>query len=192
MRTWWRHGMETTSALPALNLHDDVTKWKYFPRYWPFVRGIHRSPHTKASDAELLCFLWYPQLSKQWRRWWFETLPRSLWPFVKLHPGTNSKCITGWTVIGERPRYQTRRNTGHSICSTAQHCQSNHQAENKRCTNAGPLERQLLNNDNGMFLFISEGSFIKYTVKLYIGHRLERGISSLNYFGPLKPDSPKM
>ena len=25
-------------------LHDDVIKWKHFPRYWPFVRGIHRSP----------------------------------------------------------------------------------------------------------------------------------------------------
>ena len=24
--------------------HDDVSKWKHFPRYWPFVRGIHRSP----------------------------------------------------------------------------------------------------------------------------------------------------
>ena len=24
--------------------HDDVIKWKHFPRYWPFVRGIHRSP----------------------------------------------------------------------------------------------------------------------------------------------------
>ena len=24
--------------------HDDVIKWKLFPRYWPFVRGIHRSP----------------------------------------------------------------------------------------------------------------------------------------------------
>ena len=24
--------------------HDDVIKWKNFPRYWPFVRGIHRSP----------------------------------------------------------------------------------------------------------------------------------------------------
>ena len=23
--------------------HDDIIKWKYFPRYWPFVRGIHRS-----------------------------------------------------------------------------------------------------------------------------------------------------
>ena len=24
--------------------HDDVIKWKHFPRYWPFVRGIHRWP----------------------------------------------------------------------------------------------------------------------------------------------------
>ena len=26
------------------SFHDDVIKWKHFPRYWPFVRGIHRSP----------------------------------------------------------------------------------------------------------------------------------------------------
>ena len=41
--------------------HDDVIKWTHFPRNWPFVRGIHRSrwiPHSKASDAELWCFLW--------------------------------------------------------------------------------------------------------------------------------------
>ena len=25
-------------------LHDDVIKWKHFPRYWPFVRGLHRPP----------------------------------------------------------------------------------------------------------------------------------------------------
>ena len=25
-------------------LHDDVTRWKHLLRYWPFVRGIHRSP----------------------------------------------------------------------------------------------------------------------------------------------------
>ena len=25
-------------------IHDDVIKWTHFPRYWPFVRGIHRSP----------------------------------------------------------------------------------------------------------------------------------------------------
>ena len=25
-------------------MHDDVIKWKHFPRYWTFVRGIHRPP----------------------------------------------------------------------------------------------------------------------------------------------------
>ena len=41
--------------------HDDAIKWKHFPRYWPFVRGIHRSrwiSRTEASGAELWCFLW--------------------------------------------------------------------------------------------------------------------------------------
>ena len=32
------------------NSHDDVIKWKNFPRYWPYVRQIHRSsvnfPHN--------------------------------------------------------------------------------------------------------------------------------------------------
>ena len=25
-------------------IHDDIIKWRHFPRYWPFVRGIRRSP----------------------------------------------------------------------------------------------------------------------------------------------------
>ena len=29
---------------PIVTSHDDVIKWNHFPRYWPFVRGIHRSP----------------------------------------------------------------------------------------------------------------------------------------------------
>ena len=27
-----------------IGCHNDVIKWKHFPRNWPFVRGIHRSP----------------------------------------------------------------------------------------------------------------------------------------------------
>ena len=40
-------GFSKGSILPYLNLlsnYDDVIKWKHFPRYWPFVWGIHRSP----------------------------------------------------------------------------------------------------------------------------------------------------
>ena len=42
-------------------LHDDTIKWKHFPNYWTFVKWINRLPvdsPTKASDAELRCFLW--------------------------------------------------------------------------------------------------------------------------------------
>ena len=32
--------------------HDDVTKWKHFPRYWPLVRGIHGSPVNSPHKAQ--------------------------------------------------------------------------------------------------------------------------------------------
>ena len=32
--------------------HDDVIGWKQFPRYWPFVRGIHRSPVTSPHKGQ--------------------------------------------------------------------------------------------------------------------------------------------
>ena len=49
------------------------------PLWGEFTR--HRwIPHTKASDAELWCFLWSaPELSKQWQGLWFETPSRPLW-----------------------------------------------------------------------------------------------------------------
>ena len=65
-------------------LHDDVFKWKYFPRYWPFVRGIRRSlvnsPHKGqwhgALTFSLICAWTNGWLS---RRWWFKTPSRWLW-----------------------------------------------------------------------------------------------------------------
>ena len=39
-------------------MHDVVLKWKYFPWYWPFAWGIHRSsvnsPHTSCSREALM------------------------------------------------------------------------------------------------------------------------------------------
>ena len=35
---------EYTQSVSPGHLHDDVIKWKHFPRNWPFVREIHRSP----------------------------------------------------------------------------------------------------------------------------------------------------
>ena len=43
----WTFDICKSFLLSAYNNHDDVIKWKHFPRYWPFVRGIYRSnsPH---------------------------------------------------------------------------------------------------------------------------------------------------
>ena len=57
-------------------VHDD----KLFPRYWPFVRGIHRSPVNPPHQGQwrgALMFLLI--LSKQSRRRRFETSSCSLW-----------------------------------------------------------------------------------------------------------------
>ena len=41
-RTWQHPIVKHFSSLNQF-CHDDVIKWKHFPRYWPSVRGIHRS-----------------------------------------------------------------------------------------------------------------------------------------------------
>ena len=39
-----QHWLDIDEALAHwVDVHDDVIKWKHFPRYWPFVRGIHWS-----------------------------------------------------------------------------------------------------------------------------------------------------
>ena len=47
---WCDHDLENVYGIAGLFLHDDVIKWKHFPRYWPFVREIKQStvnsPHT--------------------------------------------------------------------------------------------------------------------------------------------------
>ena len=40
----WRYLRWPPRAMSCQKNHDDVIKCKHFPRYWPFVRGIHRSP----------------------------------------------------------------------------------------------------------------------------------------------------
>ena len=36
--------LNVIKTLKYIWCHDDVIKWKHFPRNWPFVREIHRSP----------------------------------------------------------------------------------------------------------------------------------------------------
>ena len=63
-------------------MHGDVIKWKYFPRYWPFVRGIHRSPVNSPHKGQwhgALMFSLICALSKQSKHRWFVTPSRPFW-----------------------------------------------------------------------------------------------------------------
>ena len=70
----------------SITPHDDVIKWKHFPRHWTFVRGIHRSPvnsphkgHWRGALLFSLICAFNKRLSKRSWGWWFETPSRSLW-----------------------------------------------------------------------------------------------------------------
>ena len=66
------------NAMPwraIFSMHDDVIKWKHFPRYWPFgnspVIGDFpaQRPVTRSFDVFFDLRL-NKRLSKQWRGWW--------------------------------------------------------------------------------------------------------------------------
>ena len=77
---------------------------KSFPRYLPFVRGIHRSPVNSPHKGQwrgALNFFFVlrldERLSKQWWGWWYETVSRPLWRHsnVQIHPcGVSPIMIT--------------------------------------------------------------------------------------------------
>ena len=63
-------------------VHDDVIKWKHFPRYWPFVRGIGEFPAQRLVTRSFDVFFdlrLNKRSSKQWRGWWLETSSCPLW-----------------------------------------------------------------------------------------------------------------
>ena len=78
---WWVESFEIS--------HDAVIKWKHFPRYWPFVRGVHRSPAN------------YPHKG-QWRR---------ALMFLLIYA-----WITGW--VNNREAGDLRRHPVHSIMTS--------------------------------------------------------------------------
>ena len=73
---WWFAVPDVVSGM-VINCYDYVMKWKRFPRYWPFVRGIHRwFPLIKAqvNSFEVFCdVILSKPLNKQTNGQWFET-----------------------------------------------------------------------------------------------------------------------
>ena len=105
-----------TQWLPGLH-HDEVIRWKHFPRNRPFERGIHRSrvnsPHKGQWPGALMFSLicaWITawRLSKQSWGWWFETLSSPLWRYSNvIIEYTWSCCFTRCGCLGvELKSYQ--------------------------------------------------------------------------------------
>ena len=74
--------------------HDDVIKWKHFPRYCMAICAGN-SPVTGEFPAQrpvMRCFVVFfdlrlnKRLSKQSWDWWFETPPRPLWRHCNVPP----------------------------------------------------------------------------------------------------------
>ena len=86
--------------------HDDVIKWKHFPRYWPFVRGIHRSPVISPHKGQ-----WRGQGSHKNLRKKFHdfsmTFPCQNPNFQTENTNTNyvNICFYGWYGINHRYMY---------------------------------------------------------------------------------------
>ena len=64
------HRISSVSSQISIDLtHNDVIRWNYFPRYWPFVRRIHQSPVNSPHKGQwrgALMFLW----SSPWINGW--------------------------------------------------------------------------------------------------------------------------
>ena len=82
---WWRHQMETFSALLALCVGNSGHQW---------------IPCTKASDAELWCFFdlrLSKRLSKQSWGWWFKTPLHPLWCHCNYY--TYPRGVLSWLPV---------------------------------------------------------------------------------------------
>ena len=76
---WWRHQMETFSALLAFCAGNSPVTGE-FPA---------QSAVTRSFGVSLVCAWIYKQLGKQWLGWWFETPPRPLWRHRNVNQTTD-------------------------------------------------------------------------------------------------------
>ena len=96
-------GSDTCQIRWSKESHHDVVRWKHFPRYWPFVRGLHRSPANSPHKGQwrgALIFFYLclnKGLNKQLGGWWFETPSRPLWRHYNV-AGNMSDRKDGWSL----------------------------------------------------------------------------------------------
>ena len=108
--TWWRHQLETFSALLALCVGNSPVAGE-FPSQRPVTRGF------------VVCFDMRLNrgLSKQSWGWWFETPSRSLWRHCNVLWRSHSSLTENWVMIITMTSHERHvvRDSNSTICSTA-------------------------------------------------------------------------
>ena len=111
--------MQVIDISPIFLFHDDVIKWKHFPRYWPFERGSHRGEFPSQSQwCEALMF----SLICVWTHGWANNRDagdlrryrhdRTNYDFTVMFFLNNQSCCT-------LPRFSlVLAHTVHKICRT--------------------------------------------------------------------------
>ena len=65
---YWHRASHMIAPVPVELLwmiwivHHDIIKWKHYPRYWPFARGIHRSPLKSLHKGQWRGALVFPSI----------------------------------------------------------------------------------------------------------------------------------
>ena len=80
--TFWNvFSCNTSFDLHFQTAHDDVIQWKHFPCYWPFVRGIHRSPVNSLHKGHWHRALTF-SLICDWTNGWVNTKMPVIWDAI--------------------------------------------------------------------------------------------------------------
>ena len=73
--------------------HYGVIKWKHFPHYWPFMRGIHRSPVKSPHKDQWRGTLMF-SLICAWINDWLNNQNAS---YLRRHRTHYNITVTGWS-----------------------------------------------------------------------------------------------
>ena len=86
--------------------HDDVIKWKHFPRYWPFVQGIHQSMVNSPHQSQWCVALVFTLICARINGWVNNHEPgdlkrhRTHYDLIVMH------CFIKWHGAWQAPRYR--------------------------------------------------------------------------------------
>ena len=82
----------------ASMVQDDVIKWKHFPRYWPFVRGIHRSPVNSPHKGQWRGALMF-SLICVWINDWVNNREAGDLSCYRAHYDVTNAFVHQWTSV---------------------------------------------------------------------------------------------